>query len=61
MLLDGKLQEYQRAFQAVDTSGNGTLGVTLTAGRLQTASHSFRTVPQVEARKCMEPCADGGT
>jgi hypothetical protein len=26
MLLDGKLQEYQRAFQAVDTSGNGTLG-----------------------------------
>ena len=29
MLLDGKLQEYQRAFQAVDTSGNGTLGMTL--------------------------------
>lgn len=26
MLLDGKLREYQRAFQAVDTSGNGTLG-----------------------------------
>lgn len=30
MLLDGKLREYQKAFQAVDTSGNGTLGVVIT-------------------------------
>jgi len=26
LLLDGMLKEYQSAFQAVDTSGNGTLG-----------------------------------
>lgn len=26
MLLDGKLREYQEAFQAIDTSGNGMLG-----------------------------------
>jgi Ca2+-binding EF-hand superfamily protein len=26
LLLDGKLKEYQNAFQLVDTSGNGTLG-----------------------------------
>lgn len=26
VLLDGKLEEYQRAFQLVDTTGNGTLG-----------------------------------
>lgn len=26
LLLDGKLKEYQSAFQAVDISGNGTLG-----------------------------------
>lgn len=59
MLLDGKLQEYQRAFQAVDTSGNGTLGAT--AQLWQRGDHKSYMHCYVIRGCCVASCADGGT
>lgn len=41
ILLDGKLSEYEQAFAAIDTSGNGTIGATEIAALFQQLGQSM--------------------
>lgn len=57
VLLDGKLREYQQAFQAIDTSGNGLLAASEVKALFEDLGHSLTDQKLFDI---MEKCDAGG-